>query len=142
MPRFIPKVVVFALLACGAVAGHAPQPPAEQPDVPVNRRPYFLAFWVKGEKAAETQTAEERSALFRQHLAFIRAQIESGKFVLAGPLMDDGQMRGIAIIRAASAADAREIASGDPMVKTGRLGIEVHPAMLPDLSCVRVEYKK
>jgi uncharacterized protein YciI len=61
---------------------------------------------------------------------------------LAGPFLDNDRIPGIAIINAASAEEARNIASADPTVQSGRMAVEIHPAMLADVSCVLAEYQK
>lgn len=45
------------------------------------------------------------------------------------------------MIHAASAEEAREIASADPAIRSGRMAIEIHPGVLPDIGCVRIEYQ-
>jgi uncharacterized protein YciI len=142
MPRFIRAgAVALALLFAGAMAGQVPQPSGQFPDIPKNLRPYFIAFYMKGAKAGQPQTKDERDAFMRQHTAYLRSQVEAGKYLLVGPLTDDGQVRGIAVIQAASAEEARAIANGDPAVRSGRMAIEIHPGLLPDIGCVRVEYQ-
>ena len=61
---------------------------------------------------------------------------------MAGPFLDNDRILGIAIINAASAEEARNIASGDPMVQSGRMAVEIHLALLADVSCVLMEYQK
>jgi uncharacterized protein YciI len=103
---------------------------------------YFVGFLVRGEKSTQTPPKEELDQLMQRHLAYIRSQTEAGKYALAGPFLDDGRIAGILIINAASAEEAKQIVSGDPMVRSGRLSPEIHPAMPADLSCVRMEYEK
>lgn len=105
-------------------------------------RQYFFGFLVKGEKWKESRSKEELAELMNQHLAYIRSQAATGRYKLAGPFLDDGQIRGFLIIDAASAEEARQIASGDPMVKVQRMAVEIHPAMFADVSCVLMEYEK
>ena len=76
----------------------------------------------------------------QEHLAYIREQVEAGKFVVVGPALDQGRIAGMAIINAASIEEARKIAEGDKMVQSGRLVAEIHPVMLVDLSGLRIEY--
>ena len=62
----------------------------------------------------------------QMHLAYIRSQIESGKVVLVEPLAEQNRIRGIA--------------TGHPLVQSGRLTVEVHPIMLEHLSSVKFDY--
>ncbi|HXN49912.1 MAG TPA: YciI family protein [Bryobacteraceae bacterium] len=134
-------VVALSLVVSGVMAGQVPQPSAQFPDIPKNLKAYFIALYVKGAKADAPQTPEERTEFFRQHTAYLRSQVEAGKYLLVGPFMDGGQIRGMAVINAASADEARAIAEADPGVKSGRMAIEIHPGVLPDVGCVHVEYQ-
>ncbi len=138
------KAALFAivLLLSGALAAQTPGPLQQNPNIPKGMKQYFFGFLVKGERWAQTPPREELDQLIEQHLAYIRSQAEAGKYALAGPFLDNDRIRGILIINAASAEEARNIASGDPMVKSGRMAVEIHPAMLADVSCVLREYQK
>jgi len=143
MPRFNMKAaaVALALLVSGVAAGQVPQPSQQFPDIPKNLKPYFIALYVKGAKADAPQTKEERDTFVREHTAYLRSQVEAGKYLLVGPFTDNGQIRGMAVINAASAEEARALAEADPGVKSGRMAIEIHPGILPDVGCVHVEYQ-
>ncbi len=134
-------LIAAALVIAGAMAGQAPQPSAEFPDIPKNLKPYFIALYVKGAKADAPQSKEERDAFVRAHTAYLRSEVEAGKYLLVGPFTDGGQMRGVAVIQAASVEEARALAEADPAVKSGRMAIEVHPGLLPDVGPVHVEYQ-
>jgi len=112
------------------------------PDIPKGMKQHFFGFLVKGPKHDEPASKEERDRLQAQHLDYIRSQGEAGNYSLAGPFLDDGRIRGILIINAASENDARSIVNGDPLVKIGRLAVEIHPALLPDTSCVLREFRE
>jgi uncharacterized protein len=76
-----------------------------------------------------------------QHLAFFRRQIEAGKMILAGPVLDEtDDLRGICILLAKNRDAAQSAANDDPAVKAGRLIAEIRPVFLPALDGVRVEY--
>ena len=62
-----------------------------------------------------------------QHIANVMSLLESGKAVIAGPIGDDGDIAGVLIFRAASAAEARSWAENDPAVKAGFFSAEMHP---------------
>jgi uncharacterized protein YciI len=132
----------IVLLLSGALAAQTPSPPQQNPNIPKGMKQYFFCFLVKGEKWAQTPPKEELDQLMKDHLAYTRSQADAGKYALAGPFLDNDRIRGMAIINAASAEEARSTASADPMVKIGRMAVEIHPAMLADVSCVLVEYQK
>jgi uncharacterized protein len=108
-------------------------------DIPRNVEPYYIAFLLKGERWNDTQGAEVADLVPRQ-LAFIREQVEAGRYLLAGPITDDGPLVGMSIIAAGNAAEALAIASADPGVQSGRLKVEVHPAFLPSLKELKINY--
>src|SRR5205807_9378620 len=87
------------------------------PNIPKGMKQYFFGFLVKGEKRAQTPPKEELDQLMQKHLAYIRSQAEAVKYALAGPFLDNDGIRGIAIIIAASAEEARNIASSESMVQ-------------------------
>lgn len=66
--------------------------------------------------------------------------IESGRFVVAGPVLDQGRIGGMAIINASSLEEATRVVNSDKTVQSGRLAAEIHPVMLADLSALHVEY--
>jgi uncharacterized protein YciI len=116
--------------------------PRETPrtkNIPRNVEPYFIALLFKGERWNDTAGGDVADLAPRQ-LAFIREQVEAGRYLLAGPITDDGPMVGISIIRAGNAADALALASADPGVVAGRLRVEVHPAYLPSLNDLKISY--
>jgi uncharacterized protein len=108
-------------------------------DIPRNVEPYYIAFLLKGERWNDTQGADVADLVPRQ-LAFIREQVQAGRYLLAGPITDDGPLVGMSIISAGNAAEALAIASSDPGVQAGRLKVEVHPAFLPSLKELKINY--
>jgi uncharacterized protein YciI len=107
--------------------------------VPREIAPYFVALLRKGERWNDTQGAEAADLIAR-HLAFLREQIEAGRYVFAGPIMDDSSLTGLIIISAKTLREATTIAIEDPGVKAGRLSVEVHPAFLPSFKGFKVRY--
>ena len=116
--------------------------PKEKPrrkDIPRDVEPYFIAFLFRGDRWNDT-LGEDVADLVPRQLAFIREQVEAGRYLLAGPITDDGPLVGMSIIAAGNAADALAIASADPGVKAGRLRVEVHPAFFPSLKQLKINY--
>jgi hypothetical protein len=52
---------------------------------------------------------------------------EEGFADISGPFGDDGDIRGITIYNVPTKKMADSLANMDPMVKSGRLMIEIHP---------------
>jgi uncharacterized protein YciI len=66
-------------------------------------------------------------ALKEQHVAYVMSLLESGKAVIAGPLAEDGEIRGVAIFKTKTADEAKSLVDADPMVKAGYMTVEMHP---------------
>ena len=78
------------------------------------------------------QDAETANRLQAEHLAYMDAQSKEGKLIVAGPFRDGGgARRGLVVYRVASPEEAKQRAEADPMVKAGRLAIELHPWQVP-----------
>lgn len=86
---------------------------------------YVLAFLKAGPN--RDQSEEEAIKLGRGHMANIRRLGEEGKLVLAGPFMDDGEVRGIYVFAVSSIEEAEALTRTDPAIEAGRLKMELHP---------------
>lgn len=86
---------------------------------------YVMAFLKRGpNRSQDSVTAAE---LQKAHLENINRLAKQGKLVLAGPFMDDGEIRGIYIFDVESIEEARSLTQSDPAIKAGRLVMELHP---------------
>lgn len=65
------------------------------------------------------------------HRANINRMAEEGVLLAAGPLLDNGDLRGILIFHADSAARLRELVARDPAVRSGRLVLDLFPWFAP-----------
>ncbi len=116
----------FILLLLLALAFCMPAT-VEQKDEPQHKLVQFqMVLLKKGPKWTATRT-KETEQLHQAHVAHVTALLESGQAIIAGPLTDDGEIRGIYIFRAASADEARAWAGADPAVASGHLLAEMHP---------------
>lgn len=86
---------------------------------------YFMAFLKIG--PIRGQNEEETALLQKEHLAHLTKMYELGYADISGPFDDDGAIRGITIYNVPTLKMADSLASADPMVKAGRLEIELHP---------------
>ncbi|ULC59610.1 YciI family protein [Flaviramulus sp. BrNp1-15] len=86
---------------------------------------YFIAFLKRG--PIRGQNEEEAAELQEAHLAHLGKMYELGYADISGPFGDDGDIRGITIYNVPTQKMADSLAKADPMVKAGRLEIEVHP---------------
>ena len=112
-------------------------PPAIAAHVPSDLRSYFIAF-----KVTPAVPKEMSTEVFQRHQAYIREQVEKKVYQLVGPFTDGGRIRGITILTAASAEEARRIVEADPAVQDKVLDVEIHPAVLPNLDSLTVLYPK
>ncbi len=93
---------------------------------PIKMIEFHMALLKKGPKWT-TQHTKETEQMHQAHLARAASLLESGQAIIAGPLTDDGDIRGIYIFRASSAAEAKEWVDSDPAVASGHLIAEMHP---------------
>ncbi|AYN65919.1 hypothetical protein D1013_00240 [Euzebyella marina] len=86
---------------------------------------YFIAFLKRGPNRSQNKT--EADSLQKLHLAHLGKMYELGHADISGPFGDDGDIRGITIYNTPTLEMADSLANADPMVKAGRLVIEIHP---------------
>ena len=137
--RTLGLIIVLLLVASEFPAGQNAQPAANQYGQ-INRKPYMVVFFVKGDNWSRERSKEETERLLLGHLAYLRQQVEAGKYALVGPLTDEGHVRGILFVNAATVDEARRIVSGDPMVKSGQFAADIHPGIMTDLSAIKAIY--
>lgn len=88
---------------------------------------YVLAFLKSGPNRPTDSTA--RAKLQAAHMANIQRMADAGKLLVAGPFLDDGQLRGIYIFNVESIEEAKALTETDPAVRAGSLIMELHPWM-------------
>lgn len=86
---------------------------------------YYMVFLKSG--PIRSQDSTEAAELQKEHLAHLTKLYEEGYTSLTGPMGDDGDIRGIVVFNTATQKEADSLANLDPMVKAGRLVVEVHP---------------
>lgn len=86
---------------------------------------YFIVFLKKG--PTRSQSEEEAAQLQKKHLAHLGKMYDLGYADISGPFGDNGDIRGITIYNVPTQKMADSLANADPMVKAGRLVVEVHP---------------
>ena len=86
---------------------------------------YVMAYLKRGPKRDQDSATAEQ--LQKAHLENINRMAEEGKLVVAGPFMDDGDVRGIYIFNVSTVEEAKVLTETDPAIKAGRLEMELHP---------------
>ena len=86
---------------------------------------YYIAFLKRGPN--RSQNEEEADSLQQLHMAHLGSMYKAGYADISGPFGDDGDIRGITIYNTPTQKMADSLANLDPMVKAGRLVIEIHP---------------
>ena len=101
----------------------------QKPADPPATETVFFGFLANGPHRNQDQATAQ--ALQKQHLDYMDGQAKIGKLVLAGPLLDGGTRRGLIAYRVATMEEAVERASGDPMIKVGRLVPQLYEWTVP-----------
>ena len=84
---------------------------------------YVMAFLKRGpNRDLDSVAAME---LQMAHLQNINKMAEEGKLVLAGPFLDDGEIRGIYIFNVESLEEAEVLTNSDPAIQAGSLEMEL-----------------
>ena len=91
----------------------------------IGMKVYVMAFLKRGPN--RSQDSVEAARLQAAHMANIDRMAEEGSLVLAGPFMDDGELRGIYVFNVSTVEEARALTATDPAIKAGRLAMELHP---------------
>ncbi|WP_298528665.1 YciI family protein [uncultured Christiangramia sp.] len=86
---------------------------------------YYMVFLKSGPTRGQDST--EAAELQKKHMAHLERLATEGYTSLTGPMGDDGDLRGIVVFNTATLAEADSLANLDPMVKAGRLKVEIHP---------------
>lgn len=86
---------------------------------------YVMAFLKAGPN--RNQDSVEAAALQRAHMDNIQRLANEGVLVVAGPFLDDGELRGIYLFDVKSVEEAEALTLTDPAIQAGRLVMELHP---------------
>lgn len=86
---------------------------------------YVIAFLKSGPNR-ETDPVKAKE-LQKAHLMNINKMAESGKLVVAGPFLDNGDLRGIYIFNVETVEEAQKLTETDPAIIFGSLVMELKP---------------
>lgn len=86
---------------------------------------YVMAFLKVGPN--RDQDSVTAAQIQRAHMDNINRLVAEKKMIVAGPFLDDTDIRGIFIFNVATIEEAEALTLSDPAVKSGRLIMELHP---------------
>ena len=92
-----------------------------------------MVFLKKGPN--RSQDSVTAAKIQEAHLENIGKQVKSGKMVMAGPFMDDGNLRGL-FLYDCPAEEAKGLIEMDPAIVAGRLSYEMRPWYGPKFKLV------
>ena len=96
---------------------------------------YFMVFLKKGPHW--NQDSVEVEKLQKAHMENITKLAQTGKLNVAGPFLDDGDLRGILVFDVPTLEEAKKLTETNPAVKSGRLSYEIHPFMTQQGACFK-----
>lgn len=86
---------------------------------------YVIAYLKRGPN--RDRSPEEAAELQKAHMENIGKMAEEGKLVLAGPFLDDGDIRGLYIFNVPTIEEAKALTATDPAIQAGSLEMELVP---------------
>ena len=96
---------------------------------------YQMVFLYKGSN--RNQDSLEVEKIQAEHLANIKRLADEEKLIVAGPFLDDKDLRGIFIFDVETEEEVRDLVETDLAIKTGRLRYENHPWMTAKETCFK-----
>lgn len=87
---------------------------------------YVMALLKKGPNR-DALSPQQRTELQAAHMANIGRMAQKKQLVLAGPFLDNGNLRGIYVFNTPSIVTAKQWTQTDPAIKAGSLIMELKP---------------
>jgi len=100
-----------------------------------NLKPYFFVFLKKGPNRGQDSVSAAK--IQRGHLENINRLAASGKLNVAGPFLDEGDIRGIFVFDCSTEDSVKTMLESDPAISSGRLVYEIHPWMTQKGTCFK-----
>jgi uncharacterized protein YciI len=138
---FLIAGVTILFVACGETPEVTETPKAEEPESmnaqfdpklaeklgadDYGMKNYVMAFLKVGPN--RDQDSATAAQIQRAHLDNINRLVAEKKMIVAGPFLDDTDIRGIFIFNVSTIEEAEALTLTDPAVKAGRLIMELHP---------------
>jgi len=114
------------------VSGSGPDRSVTSPEEAKLPRMATYIFGLLRRAPNRPEISEAQAELIQEgHLAHIRHMREQGNLIVAGPFMDDGDLRGILIFRDRTIEEVLELSRADPALQARRLILELHELYAP-----------
>lgn len=126
------KPVVIALLF---FLGFATPALAQSKNAADNLKPYYMVLLKKGPHRDQDSTTAAQ--IQKGHIEHINKMAADGKLNVAGPFLDDSEIKGIFIFDCSDEQEVKKLCDNDPAVKAGRLTYEIHPWMTQKGTCFK-----
>jgi len=101
---------------------------AEQPNLSITDQDemkiYVMVFLKRGPKRDHPK--EEAAKIQDGHMMHLNQMHKEGHLLMAGPFMDDQEIRGILVMNNADINAVKDIVENDPAIRSGRLIAEYH----------------
>ena len=132
------KIILLLLLFSGSLfsvvvaqgdKAKTPEPrefEMKEGDTTYTMRRYVMVMLYRGKKANKIPK-DQLDKIQAGHMANISKLAADGKLLVAGPMGDDTDLRGIFILDCESVEEAKTLVDTDPAVIAGRLRAEYHP---------------
>ena len=127
MNRYFKLLVILSIVLSSAVFSQSHTDSTQTQKKKYEMRTYYMVFLYKGPN--RNQDSVTAANIQTGHLANIERLANDGKIAIAGPFLDDKDLRGIFIMSVDSMEEATLLCESDPAIKAGRLRYEIHPWM-------------
>lgn len=127
--RKLLSLVSFALLV--SLVSAALQSTDDRPKV---EGKIWWVFLNKGKTPSSNFTQEELGKWQQEHVGNFGVRYKEGRLFAAGPLGDNGFIRGIVVVKAKDMDGVKDCFKTDPFVQKGLLEVEAWPIMASDSS--------
>lgn len=127
-------LIAFVLVNLSAVIAMAQENKKPQYDSVLARKlgadergmkKYVMAFLKRGpNRNLDSLTGAK---LQEAHMNNIGRMMKEGSLILAGPFMDNGDIRGVYVFNVGTIEEAKKLTETDPAIQAGRLVMELHP---------------
>ncbi|MFZ0391405.1 MAG: YciI family protein [Calditrichia bacterium] len=119
------RIIIKAFII-SAVLLNIPAAALQNLQPPDGMEHYIVGLLFRGD-TFKNDPAVDQDELLEAHVRHLNRMEEKGFLVGAGPITDDGNLRGILIFRMDSVEQARQLAAADPALQAGALKMELFP---------------